>query len=281
VLKLYVDGVLNATATGDLGLKSTPFASFGRIEDTSGAIDYLAGSLDEIRVYNRVLSDAEVRTVRDAGVPQPTAVTYVSDLPYQVISNGYGPAERDTSNGERPAGDGKTITLNGTTYAKGLGVHANSEIVVNLNGQYATFVSDVGIDDEVGSLGSVIFQVYLDDVKVFDSGVMTGSSATKTVSVDVTGHNKLQLIVDQNGDGDSDHADWAGARLLSTAAAGGGSTTVMSLTVKAPTPLPVTTTTTTTTAKKQTPTPKPPVTATPVGLTKTKIAPKPAPVKKK
>ena len=60
VIKLYVDGVLNATATSDTGLKTTPFASFGRIEDTGGTINYLAGSLDEIRVYNRVLSDAEV-----------------------------------------------------------------------------------------------------------------------------------------------------------------------------------------------------------------------------
>lgn len=274
VIKVYVDGVLNSTATSDTGVKSTPFSSFGRIEDTGGAINYFAGSLDEIRVYNRVLSDAEIMTVKNAGgtPPPPTGATvYVSDLAYQAISNGYGPVEKDRSNGEKPAGDGKVLTLNGTTYAKGFGTHASSEILVSLNGQYVTFMADVGVDDEVGTAGSVVFQIFLDDIKVYDSGVMTGASATKSVSIDVTGRSKMQLVVTDAGDGmDSDHADWANARLVAVATSGGAATAPVMMTVDA-VMVPVVATTET----KKTAAPRPtPVTAVVVGVTKSKIAAK-------
>src|SRR5262249_26851661 len=97
---------------------------------------------------------------------------YLSSLTPTTATNGYGPYEKDKSNGEQNANDGKTITVNGTTYAKGLGVHALSDISYNIGGNYARFQAQIGIDDEVGNNGSVIFQVYLDGTKVFDSGVL-------------------------------------------------------------------------------------------------------------
>jgi hypothetical protein len=107
------------------------------------------------------------------------------------------------------------ITLNGVPYTKGLGAHANSEIRYALNGQYATFASDMGIDDEVGTLGSVIFEVWADGVKLYDSGKMTGTTATKSATVNVSGKQEIRLIIKDSGDGNSnDHADWANARLL-------------------------------------------------------------------
>jgi hypothetical protein len=53
--------------------------------------------------------------------PSPTAkpgVNYLSDMGWTYSANGYGPVEKDKSNGENAAGDGKTITLNSTTYTK-------------------------------------------------------------------------------------------------------------------------------------------------------------------
>lgn len=148
------------------------------------------------------------------GSNTPTTV-YLSDLVWTSATNGYGPVERDKSNGESVGGDGRTITLNGLPYAKGLGVHAYSEIRYALNGQYATFASDIGIDDEVGSNGSVTFEVWTDGVKLFDSGIMTGASATKNVTVNVSGKQELRLIVRDGANGNAnDHADWANARLL-------------------------------------------------------------------
>jgi hypothetical protein len=140
--------------------------------------------------------------------------TFVSDLSPVSATSGYGPVEEDRSNGGLAAGDGNTITLNGAAYTKGLGVHSTSSVVYNLAGGYQSFLADVGVDDECGTAGSVVFRVFVDGVKRFDSATMTGASATKTVSVNTTGKNQLRLVVADAGDGRAcDHADWAAARL--------------------------------------------------------------------
>ena len=129
--------------------------------------------------------------------------------------NSWGPIERDMSVGQKKAKDGQLITLNGVSYASGLGVNATSNVSFNLSGDYLQFVSDIGIDDEVGDLGSVVFQVFGDGKKLFDSGKMTGSSPTQSIDIDVTGVNTLKLVVTNAGDGNAnDHADWAGAQLI-------------------------------------------------------------------
>ena len=143
---------------------------------------------------------------------------YVSDLLWTYEANGWGPAERDRSNGEQGAADGTTLTLNGTTYTKGIGAHAYSEIRVNLAGAYSTFISDVGLDDEMnpyGAVGSIVFQVWADGTLLYDSGVMNTITSTRSVNVSVAGRSELKLIVTDGGDGIGwDHADWAGARLV-------------------------------------------------------------------
>jgi hypothetical protein len=146
--------------------------------------------------------------------PAAAQAVFLSDLDWESATNGWGPVERDQSVGGSGLNDGGALRLNGTTYAKGLGAHATSDIVYNLDGQYATFRSDVGIDDEESGDGSVVFQVFADDVKIFDSGIMTTSSATQSINVSVAGVQQLRLHVGNAGDGiDFDHADWAGARL--------------------------------------------------------------------
>lgn len=159
-----------------------------------------------------------------APAPAPTTsggTMYLSDMTWTNMTNGHGPAERDKSNGESGAGDGRTITLNGKTYAKGLGLHSPSEITYNLGGKYATFISDIGIDDEVGEgCGTVEFQVYADNVAIYSSGVVTAATATKTVTLNVSGKQTLRLVITTAGDNPyCDHADWAGARVIGT---GGG-----------------------------------------------------------
>jgi glucose/arabinose dehydrogenase len=151
-----------------------------------------------------------------ANPPGPGTTSYLSDLNYVVVSNGWGLPEKDRSNGEAGSADGRTMTLNGQTYTKGIGAHASSEVTFNLAGQYSEFLSDVGVDDEVGSNGSVVFQVWLDGVLAFNSGTMTGASSTQQIDLDVTGKTTLRLVVTDAGNGNAfDHADWAGARLVS------------------------------------------------------------------
>jgi glucose/arabinose dehydrogenase/chitodextrinase len=147
-------------------------------------------------------------------VGQPGGTLYLSDLTWTSMTNGWGPVEKDRSNGGLAAGDGRTLTLNGTTYAKGLGAHAVSDIRYALAG-CTRFKAEVGVDDEVGTKGSVVFQVYADATQVYDSGLMTGTTATKTIDVSISGASQLRLAVTDGATFgiDSDHADWALARI--------------------------------------------------------------------
>ncbi|WP_201262817.1 NPCBM/NEW2 domain-containing protein, partial [Deinococcus aerius] len=144
----------------------------------------------------------------------PSGEAYVSDLPWSTPTNAWGPIEKDLSNGEKLAGDGKTLTIGGQTYAKGLGVHANSSVSYALSGRCSTFTAAVGVDDEVGDRGSVVFRVYGDGTERMPAVVRRGTDGAQLISVDVSGVNELKLVVGDNGDGiSSDHADWADAKL--------------------------------------------------------------------
>ncbi|WHY78401.1 NPCBM/NEW2 domain-containing protein [Neobacillus sp. WH10] len=148
--------------------------------------------------------------------PQPpTKDAFISDLSFfGNTENGWGPIEKDRSNGESGDGDGNRITLNGVTYDKGLGVHAYSEASYFLGGNVSTFSADIGVDDEVSNRGSIVFQVWADGEKIYDSGLMTGDSATKQVNANVIGKNVLKLVVTDGGNGAaSDHGNWANARI--------------------------------------------------------------------
>jgi alpha-galactosidase len=147
-------------------------------------------------------------------VAPPDGTSPVSALQFVTSSNGWGPVERDQSNGERDAGDGRPISIAGTTYATGLGVHAVSSVLVYLGGGCSTLHAEVGVDDEVGTAGSVAFQVRGDGRSLAESGVRTGGQPAVTLDVPVAGVSQLELVVTDGGDGiNSDHADWADATL--------------------------------------------------------------------
>jgi alpha-galactosidase len=140
---------------------------------------------------------------------------YLSDLSWTSAQNGWGPVEKDKSNGETAPNDGAPITLNGVVYQKGLGVHSSSDVLYKLGGACSTFKTSIGVDDEVHAGGSIVFQVFADGAKLADSGVMTGSTATKSWSLDVTGKQELRLVVTDGGDGNgADHGSWADAQII-------------------------------------------------------------------
>jgi hypothetical protein len=147
--------------------------------------------------------------------PNPSGTAYVSDLPFLSESNGWGPVERDKSNNDKSAGDGKTLTIGGKTYAKGIGAHANSEITIWLGGACSTFHAEVGLDDETNQNGSVAYQVLGDGKQIADTPVVRGPDNARTIDADVTGVRILTLKVNDGGDGNgSDHADWADAKVV-------------------------------------------------------------------
>jgi alpha-galactosidase len=145
----------------------------------------------------------------------PRGEVALSDLPVTYAVNGHGPFERDTSNGEEGSGDGIPQRLRGSAYEKGIGAHPPSLLRYRLGQACGRFIADVGIDDETGGLGSIEAEVWADGERLFESGLMTGSSPPKRVDVDLTGKRDLRLFLSVGGDTfDFDHTDWAGARLI-------------------------------------------------------------------
>ncbi|UJF36053.1 glycoside hydrolase family 2 TIM barrel-domain containing protein [Paenibacillus hexagrammi] len=143
---------------------------------------------------------------------------YLSDMDWVSATTGWSTVKKDTSidgNPIRLRGDSGTVT-----YAKGIGTHADSEIIYDLTGKnYERFKAMVGVDQEVSNTGSdrntVVFQVFLDGEKAFDSGLMRATTVAKPVDLDVTGKNELKLVVSQYDNVNyEDHGDWADAMLV-------------------------------------------------------------------
>lgn len=110
--------------------------------------------------------------------------------------------------------DGHPLTIQGATYPQGLGAHADSQLLYDLGGSCSALTVDVGLDDEVGANGSVVFQIYRDTTLVADSGLMTVDQPAKRLTADLSGGSQLRLVVNDGGNGnDSDHADWGAPQL--------------------------------------------------------------------
>jgi hypothetical protein len=216
------------TSTNELGfriLRSTSGVHFAEIAtvaaNTHTFVD--ATAVAQVKYTYRVVAfNASGASAPSGGAVAITGVTYLSDLPFVSETNGWGPVERDMSTGHEHEGDGETITLSDVSYSKGLGVHPMlhdemepAAVVFDLNGQYSRFQSDIGVNDYYGILGSVVFKVYADGVLIFESSIMTGTSATQSIDLDMTGVHELKLVVTPTADHYyDDHAVWAGARLL-------------------------------------------------------------------
>jgi hypothetical protein len=139
---------------------------------------------------------------------------YLSDQQWLEAQSFWGPVERDRSNGEQDPGDGRTITIGGVQYAKGLGMHGPGELLFYNASHCASLTALVGVDDEKTGAGSVSFEVWADDRKVADSGVVTWQDAAKPIDANIGNADFVRLVVTDGGDGtNSDHADWADAKV--------------------------------------------------------------------
>jgi Gpi18-like mannosyltransferase len=99
-------------------------------------------------------------------------------------------------------------------YRQGLGTHANSYIVYDINRKFRKFSTDYGIDTQAGQKGSVIFKVYGDGRLLFESEKIGRFDLPRHADVEIAGVKKLELVVTDAGDGiNDDHADWLNPNL--------------------------------------------------------------------
>jgi len=109
--------------------------------------------------------------------------------------------------------DGNALMINGKKYDRGVGAHADSRVVFQLDGKVTRFQAVVGVDDEANPTASVQYLVIADGAVLFDSGILK-MKESKKVDVDLTGKKFLTLILNDGGDGNvADHADWADAKV--------------------------------------------------------------------
>ena len=112
---------------------------------------------------------------------------------------------------------GKTVEnnamrINGRIFEFGVGTHANSKLVWNLNGVYKKFHSYIGLDDEAIGGNGAIWVVKADGKELYHSKILT-SHEIDSLIVDISGVNVLELVTLDGGNKDFDHANWAGAWL--------------------------------------------------------------------
>ncbi len=128
--------------------------------------------------------------------------------------------------------DGAPITLEGRRYFKGIGVRPTTEIRYEIEGKYARFEAECGIDDEVlgpgygraAGQGSVVFTVTGDGKRLFETPPVFGGKPPQKIRVDITGVQSLTLGVSlvpkelmPKGQADSpelDNAVWARPLLI-------------------------------------------------------------------
>lgn len=94
-------------------------------------------------------------------------------------------------------------------YRHGFGVHANSNLVFDLNRKFSSLSTDYGIDTEAPTQATIVFQVWGDNKLLFESAKMGRFDFPRHTIVNISGIKYLGLTVTDAGDGiNSDHADW-------------------------------------------------------------------------
>src|SRR5882724_9279231 len=136
------------------------------------------------------------------------ATIWLDDLELGATSQGWGEPHKNQSV------DGHGLNIGGSSFARGLGTHAESILYINLNNAAQTFSASVGVDSEVSSpAASVEFKVLGDGKILWQSGVMKAGAGAQSFTVNLAGVKTLLLKVGDAGDGISyDHADWADAK---------------------------------------------------------------------
>ncbi len=105
---------------------------------------------------------------------------------------------------------GGALTLAKQSYATGVGCLGATLLEYPLNRQFSRFEVTVGIDGAAKGKGTVKFRILVDGREKARSGLMTGMSIPKVLTVDkLEEADRLLLIVEDAGDGpDYDLANW-------------------------------------------------------------------------
>jgi hypothetical protein len=111
--------------------------------------------------------------------------------------------------------DGQPIRLGGQTYDRGIGMQSRTLLAFPIQPGDRRFQALVGLDERAGPLGSVMFRVFVDREKRFESPAMTDRDPPRVVDIDLAG-GKILILATEFGERGNvrDLADWAEARII-------------------------------------------------------------------
>lgn len=139
---------------------------------------------------------------------QETRQIWLDELPIKSFSEGI-PAVLGKTNA---AGD--PLRIAGTTYAHGVGVNSTSILAFYLNGRAKSFSALVGVDDQGSQTLPYKFYVIADRQIRFESREMKWGEAAQPVNVDLTGVQRLGLLVKIKDQGHTrTYSNWANAAI--------------------------------------------------------------------
>lgn len=146
------------------------------------------------------------------GPRPPAPEVHISDLAWVSGTAGYGgDPRRDLTIEDRP------LSIEGESFTKGIGTHANSVLMYELDPSWRRFVAIAGIDDEMGNRGvcSVVFRVIVDGEVMAESVEIKGMERWNFDVGLPAGSKRITLEVLEADSGiNSDHADWVEAGFL-------------------------------------------------------------------
>src|ERR1035437_9371252 len=125
----------------------------------------------------------------------PAGEIWISSLNVSHIEQGWGEAHSNRSV------DNQRLTIAGRVFERGIGTHANSSIPLEVDGNALALSGSVGVDDETGGRGSVVFKIEADGWEIWNSGLMKSKDAAKNFSLAVKGVKSLDLLATDGGDG--------------------------------------------------------------------------------
>jgi alpha-galactosidase len=143
------------------------------------------------------------------------ATVWLDKLDVRAATQGWGEPHKNKSV------DGHPLTIGGQVYERGFGTHAESTLIVKLDGGAQTFSASVGVDDEINGnpAASVEFSLVGDGKALWSSGVMHAGDKAKYCEVNLSGVRSLTLKAVNSGESiDFDHADWVDAKFETASA---------------------------------------------------------------
>ncbi|MDR0366612.1 MAG: glycoside hydrolase family 97 catalytic domain-containing protein [Bifidobacteriaceae bacterium] len=133
----------------------------------------------------------------------------LSALPFLACSNGFGPIERDQSNGGGDPRDGGPLSVAGQHYELGLGTAASSAVEVHLDAAVESICGLVGVDDETPE-GTAMVEVRVDGRTVFSAEV-TGGQPPVAFEIKTRGASRAKFVASSQTS--QAHVDWLDVRL--------------------------------------------------------------------